>query len=127
MLVFAGQTSMLRAQEEGAGTHEEERHGHDNAVALFLGGATHLGSDGQSSETGFARIRTRQLDDRSPSQCGPGEWPLDAGLRSVDGNWVLVLTSRELRSPVSASEKSLPDGRPGAQGWAGTVKSDSSH
>ena len=79
MLVFAGQTSMLRAQEEGAGTHEEERHGHDNAVALFLGGATHLGSDGQSSETGFARIRTRQLGDRSPSQCGP-----------VNGHWTLV-------------------------------------
>lgn len=38
MLVFAGQTSMLCAQE---GTHEEEHHGHDNAVAFFLGGATH--------------------------------------------------------------------------------------
>ena len=54
MLVFAGQTSTLRAQEEGVGSHEEEHHGHDNAVALFLGGATHLGSEGQSSETGFA-------------------------------------------------------------------------
>ena len=54
MLVFAGQTSTLRAQEEGVGTHEEEHHGHDNAVSLFLGGATNLGSDGQSSETGFA-------------------------------------------------------------------------
>ena len=51
MLVFAAQTSMLCAQE---GTHEEEHHGHDNAVAFFLGGATHLGSDGRSSETGFA-------------------------------------------------------------------------
>ncbi len=53
-LVFAGQTSMLRAQEEGGGAHEEERHGHGNAVSLFLGGATHLGSGGQSSESGFA-------------------------------------------------------------------------
>ena len=54
MVVFAGQTSMLCAQEEGVGTHEEEHHGHDNAVSLFLGGATALGSDGNSSETGFA-------------------------------------------------------------------------
>ena len=54
MLVVAGQANMLRAQEESAGTHEEEHHGHDNAVALFLGGATHLGSDGHSNESGFA-------------------------------------------------------------------------
>ena len=54
MLVFVGQTSTLRAQEEGVGTHEGEHHGHDNAVALFLGGATHVGSDGHASETGFA-------------------------------------------------------------------------
>ncbi|GEM_PF-1037523 len=54
MLVFAGQTSMLRAQEEGVGTHDEEHHDHGNAVSLFLGGATALGSDGNSSETGFA-------------------------------------------------------------------------
>ncbi len=53
MFVFAGQASMLRAQEDGVGTQAEEHHGHDNAVALFLGGATHLGSDGRSSETGF--------------------------------------------------------------------------
>lgn len=52
--VSAGQTSMLRAQEEGVGTHEEEDHGHDNAVALFLGGATQLGSGARASETGFA-------------------------------------------------------------------------
>jgi len=54
MLVVAGQANMLRAQEEGAGAHEEEHHGYDNGVALFLGGTTHLGSEGHSSETGFA-------------------------------------------------------------------------
>jgi hypothetical protein len=54
MLVFLGQTSTLRAQEEGVGTHEGEHHGHDNTVALFLGGATHVGSDGHASESGFA-------------------------------------------------------------------------
>ncbi len=42
---------MLRAQE---GTHEEGHHGRDNTVALFLGGVTHLGSDGESSESGFS-------------------------------------------------------------------------
>ena len=51
MFVFAGRTSMLCAQE---GTHEEEDHGHDNVVALFLGGVTHLGSDGDPNESGFA-------------------------------------------------------------------------
>ncbi len=50
-LVFACQTSMLRAQE---GTHEEGQDGRDNTVALFLGGVTHLGSDGEPSESGFA-------------------------------------------------------------------------
>lgn len=54
MLLVAGQATMLRAQHEVVGTHEEEHHGHDNTVALFAGGATHLGSDGHSSETGFA-------------------------------------------------------------------------
>jgi len=54
MLVVGGQANMLRAQEEGPGTHAEEHAHHDNAIALFLGAATHLGSDGHSNETGFA-------------------------------------------------------------------------
>ena len=54
LLMVAGQANMLRAQEEGAGTHEEESAHHDNALALFLGAATHLGSDGHPNETGFA-------------------------------------------------------------------------
>jgi hypothetical protein len=44
----------LQAQEEHAGAHEEGSHGHVNGVALFLGGVTHLGSDGHSNETGPA-------------------------------------------------------------------------
>ena len=51
MLVSAGQTSLLRAQEEGA---EEEEPGHDHALALFLGGVTHFGSDADPNESGFA-------------------------------------------------------------------------
>ena len=50
VLVFASQTGMLRAQEEGV---EGEEHEYDNAVALFLGGVTHLGSDGDPNESGF--------------------------------------------------------------------------
>ena len=51
MLVSAGQTSLLRAQEEGG---EEEEPGHDHALALFLGGVTHFGSDADPNESGFA-------------------------------------------------------------------------
>jgi hypothetical protein len=54
MLTVTGHSSMLRAQELGAGAHGEENTHHDNAAALFLGAATHLGSDGHSNETGFA-------------------------------------------------------------------------
>jgi hypothetical protein len=54
LLLLAGHTSPLGAQERVAGTLEDEHHGHDNAVAIFLGGMTHLGSDGNSSDTGFA-------------------------------------------------------------------------
>ena len=54
MLVVGGQANMLRAQEEGSGAHAEEHAHHDNAIGLFLGAATHLGSDGHSNETGFA-------------------------------------------------------------------------
>jgi len=54
MLVVGGQTNMLQAQEEDPGAHAEEHAHHDNALALFLGAATHLGSDGHSNETGFA-------------------------------------------------------------------------
>jgi hypothetical protein len=53
LLVLAGQTSGLRAQHEAAETHQEGHH-FDNGVALFLGGATHVGSDGHASETGIA-------------------------------------------------------------------------
>ena len=49
MLVSAGQTSMLCAQEEGG---EGEEGGHENALALFLGGVTHLNS-ADPNETGF--------------------------------------------------------------------------
>jgi hypothetical protein len=49
MLVPAGQTSMLGAQEEGV---EGEEPGHENALALFLGGVTHLNS-ADPNETGF--------------------------------------------------------------------------
>ncbi len=50
MLVSAGQSSLLRAQEQAS---EEEGHEYDNAVAVFLGGVTHLGSDGDPNESGF--------------------------------------------------------------------------
>jgi hypothetical protein len=64
MLVSAGQASLLRAQEEAV---EGEGHEVDNAVALFLGGVTHLGSDGEPDESGFgigleyARLVTSRL------------------------------------------------------------------
>ena len=51
VLVSAGQANMLLAQEEGV---EEEEHGHVNAVALFLGGVTHFGSEDDPNETGFS-------------------------------------------------------------------------
>ena len=49
-LVSAGQASLLRAQEQAS---EEEGHEYDNAVAVFLGGVTHNGSDGDPNESGF--------------------------------------------------------------------------
>jgi hypothetical protein len=54
LLLLAGHTRPLGAQESAAETHEEEHDSRNNAVAIFLGGVTHLGSDGSSSETGFA-------------------------------------------------------------------------
>ena len=49
LTLFTGMDAV--AQEEDA---EAEEHGHDNVVALFLGGATHLGSDDDPNETGFS-------------------------------------------------------------------------
>jgi len=55
-LLVGTQVSVLRAQEAG---HETEEAGHEeghgaNALAVFLGGVTHLGSDGHDSESGVA-------------------------------------------------------------------------
>jgi hypothetical protein len=54
MLLLGSQPNVLSAQQEAEDTHEEEEHHFDNAVAVFVGGATHLGSEGHSNETGPA-------------------------------------------------------------------------
>lgn len=52
--MVAGHANTLQAQEESTGSHGEEHAHHKNSLALFLGAATHLGTDGHSNETGFA-------------------------------------------------------------------------
>jgi hypothetical protein len=42
------------ATATGAGAQQHESHHHANAIALFLGGATHLATPGHEREDGFA-------------------------------------------------------------------------
>lgn len=51
-LLVGGQANLLGAQEASHETHDEAHAA--NALALFVGGATHLGSDGHDSESGVA-------------------------------------------------------------------------